>query len=201
MLDDSSLEWILDDITEIGHVDVIRLGTRIPSSYPMRVTEKLVDMLKRHNEKKQLYGMLHFNHADELTTESRNACKMLASAGLQLECQTVLLKGVNDNALEMERLFRELVKTGVTPYHLYVMDMVKGAEHFRTTLQAGLDIVEYLKDKDGLIRPHYVLDLPKGLGKAYLPQDLVSYNNGVALVRSPLKPDELIEYSDPASTY
>lgn len=166
MLEDEQLEQILASLHTIPHIEIIRIGTRVPVTLPERITEALCSMLKRYHP---LYVNTHFNHPDEISPASINACAMLADAGVQLGNQTVLLKGVNDSPAIIVHLFRKLLQIRVKPYYLHQMDLVKGTSHFRTSVAKGLEIMAILRGNvSGMAVPYYVIDLPAGKGKVPL---------------------------------
>jgi lysine 2,3-aminomutase len=180
MLDDESLAAILTGLRAIPHVSIIRIGTRIPATLPARITPELCSLLKQFHP---LYINTHFNHPAELTTESAQACGLLAAAGIPLGNQTVLLKGVNDSVATMRRLMTGLLALRVKPYYLHQMDLVQGTAHFRTSVRTGLEIIRGLRGHvSGLAVPHYVIDLPGGKGKvAVLPDDVQIEGNTLRL--------------------
>lgn len=166
MLNDAVLEKIIKEVYEIirkRENGIIRIGTRIPCVLPQRVTPELCNMLKKYHP---IYVNIHFNHPAELTEESRKACRLLADAGIPLGNQSVLLKGVNDNAETIKKLMQGLVAMRVKPYYIYQTDLVKGTNHFRTRVEKGLDIIDSLiGHTSGLCVPHFVIDAPGGGGK------------------------------------
>lgn len=165
------LEAILGNLRKIEHVEVIRIGTRVPCVLPERVTEALSGILARYHP---LYVNIHFNHPWEITAESRRACTLLANAGIPLGSQTVLLRGVNDRVEVLGELFRKLLSLRVRPYYLMQMDLIQGASHFRTPLRTGLEILASLRNRiSGMAIPHFVIDLPGGRGKVPLVPDWV----------------------------
>jgi lysine 2,3-aminomutase len=172
LLSDDYLEWVLKSLRAIPHLELIRIGSRVPGSLPQRITKKLCRMLKRYHP---LYMNLHFNHPDEITPESKKACERLADAGIPLGSQTVLLKGVNDDPETMKKLMQKLLAIRVKPYYLYQADITKATDHFRTSVETGLDIMRHLRGfTSGMAVPHYVIDAPGGGGKiAVLPPDYV----------------------------
>ena len=174
MLCDEVLEKIIQRVYSIissRENGMIRIGTRIPCVLPQRITSNLCEMLKKYHP---LYINTHFNHPDEITEESKRACGMLADTGIPLGCQTVLLKGVNDNAEVMKKLMQKLVSIRVKPYYIYQCDPVKGANHFRTKVEKGLEIYKALRGwTSGLCVPHYVIDAPGGGGKIPLIPEYV----------------------------
>jgi lysine 2,3-aminomutase len=176
MLSDENLEYILQNIRAIKHVQIIRIGSRMPVTLPQRITEPLCAMLKKYHP---LFLNTHFNHPIEITPESSEACRMLSDAGIPLGNQSVLLKGVNDTPEIMMELVRKLLSIRVRPYYLYQADLVKGTEHFRTSIKTGLDMIRSLRGfTSGLAVPHYVVDTPGGGGKiALIPDPVIAYEN------------------------
>lgn len=166
MLNDAVLEKIIKAVYEIiknRKNGIIRIGTRIPCVLPQRITPELCEMLKKYHP---IYINTHFNHPNEITEESGKACGMLADAGIPLGCQTVLLKGVNDNPIVMKELMQKLVSIRVRPYYIYQADPVKGTNHFRTKVEKGLEIYKTLRGHtSGLCVPTFVIDAPGGGGK------------------------------------
>lgn len=163
LLSDERLEEILLAVRSIPTVEIIRIGTRIPCTLPMRVTEKLAGILKKYHP---LYINTHFNHPAEITTESSRACVRLADAGIPVSCQTVLLKGVNDDPETMKELMHKLLTIRVRPYYLFQGDMTCGTNHFRTSIATGQSIMRSLiSHTSGLAVPRYAFDLPEGMGK------------------------------------
>ncbi len=163
MLTDMMLEKILKRLRLIPHIEIIRIGTKMPCVLPQRITPKLVDMLKKYHP---IYINTHFNHPWEITEESSKACQMLADAGCPVGNQMVLMKGVNDNPFVVKELMQKLLKIRVRPYYIYMADETKGANHFRTSISKGLEIIEHLRGwTSGLAVPHFVIDAPGGGGK------------------------------------
>lgn len=180
MLDDESLSKILTGLRAIPHVAIIRIGTRVPVTLPGRITRDLCSLLRKFHP---LFINTHFNHPDEITVESGNACALLADAGIPLGNQTVLLREVNDSVETMRELMTGLLALRVRPYYLHQMDLVQGTAHFRTKVSTGLEIVRGLRGHvSGLAVPHYVIDLPGGKGKvAILPDDVKIVGNMMQL--------------------
>jgi len=157
---DKELESILSRLRAIPHLEIIRIGTRIPCVLPSRITKHLVNMLKKFHP---LYMNIHFNHPSEVTPESAKACGMLADAGIPLGSQTVLLKGVNDDVTVMKSLMQKLLQIRVRPYYIYQCDEVKGVEHFKTKFDKGIEIMKQLQGyTSGLAVPKFVIDGPGG---------------------------------------
>lgn len=177
------LEDILRRLRAIEHVEIIRLGSRVPVFMPQRVTPELVDMLRRYHP---LWMNIHFNHAKELTPEVAAALARLADAGIPLGSQTVLLAGINDSVAVMKELMHKLVRNRVRPYYLYQCDLVAGAGHFRTTVSKGVEIIEGLRGHtSGYAIPTYVVDAPGGGGKIpVMPQYLISQAPGKVVLRN-----------------
>ncbi|MFH1331812.1 MAG: KamA family radical SAM protein [archaeon] len=156
LMDNKKLEKIIRLVREIKHVEIIRIGTRVPCALPQRIDKELCDMLKKYHP---IYVNTHFNHPSEITEEAKRACGMLADAGIPLGNQTVLLKGVNDNPEVLRELFKKLLTIRVKPYYLYQADMVKGTDHFRTKVEEGVEIIgKVIGHTSGLCVPHYVVD-------------------------------------------
>lgn len=166
LLGNRQLYMILSELRSMKHVEIIRIGTRAPCTLPQRVTPQLVNMLKKFHP---LYIHTHFNHPDEITADAALACRRLADAGIPLGCQTVLLKGVNDDLIIIRELMQKLLTVRVRPYYLFQADLAKGTSHFWTPLNKGLDIMAGLQGyTSGLCVPQYALDLPGGGGKVPL---------------------------------
>ncbi len=175
MLTDVMLEKILKRLRQIPHIEIIRLGTKMPCVLPQRITPKLCDMLKKYHP---IYVNTHFNHPWEITEESSKACEMLANSGIPVGNQMVLMKGINDDAAVVKELFQKLLKIRVRPYYMYMADETKGANHFRTSVQKGLEIVEALRGwTSGLAVPHFVIDAPGGGGKIPLTPNYVLHHD------------------------
>ena len=158
LLSDQELYGLLTELRAIPHVEIIRIGTRIPCSLPQRVTPELADMLRGFHP---LYINTHFNHPDEITPEASLACARLANAGIPLGCQTVLLKGVNDDPSVMRELVQKLLLIRVRPYYLFQADLARGTSHFWTPLIKGIEIMSTLQGHtSGLCVPRFVIDIP-----------------------------------------
>lgn len=183
MLPDDFLDWILTEIEQIPHVEVIRLGTRVPVVLPYRITDNLVEVLKKH---KPLWINTHFNHPRELTSDSINALNKLSDAGIPLGNQSVLLAGVNDCVHIMKKLVRKLVQNRVRPYYLYQCDLSIGLSHFRTPVSKGIEIIEGLRGHtSGFAVPTYVIDAPGGGGKIpVMPNYMISCSTNKVILRN-----------------
>jgi lysine 2,3-aminomutase len=173
LLSDDMVDWILREIRKIPHVEVIRIGTRTPVVLPMRITEDLLNILKKYHP---LWVNTHFNHPREITESSEKALAMLADAGIPLGNQSVLLAGVNDCPRIMKALSHKLVRNRVRPYYLYQCDLSEGLGHFRTPVSKGVEIVEnMIGHTSGFAVPSYVIDAPGGGGKIpVMPTYLIS---------------------------
>lgn len=183
LLENGELDAILTSLFAIPHVEIVRIGTRVPCMLPERVTRQFRRMLKKH---KPLYVNVHFNHPDELTAPALEALDHLADAGAVLGCQTVLLRGVNDDPAVMKRLMEKLLAARVRPYYLLQMDLIQGGEHFRTPLATGVNIIDALRGHtSGLGVPHFIVDLPGGGGKVEMvPQYLLRKTGGTVVFRN-----------------
>ncbi len=163
LLPDHLIERILKALRAIPHLELIRFGSRVPGTLPQRITPRLCEIVKRYHP---VYMNLHFNHPDELTPEVKEACGRLADAGVPLGAQTVLLKGVNDDPDIMKQLMHQLLLARVKPYYLYQADLTRGTNHFRTSVETGLKIIQALQGHtSGMAIPHFVIDAPGGGGK------------------------------------
>ena len=163
MLSDDYLDWILTELQSIPHIEVIRIGTRVPVTLPFRVTDELVAMLKKHHP---LWVNMQFNHPKEMTESAQIAVAKLADAGIPLGNQSVLLAGINDCPRIMKALVHQLVKNRIRPYYLYQCDLSEGISHFRTPVSKGIEIMENLVGHtSGFAVPRYVIDAPGGGGK------------------------------------
>ena len=195
-LSDERLDWLLTRLRRIPHVEILRIGTKIPTVLPQRVTAQLVRMLKKHHP---LWMSLHFTHPDECTSEAYRACERLADAGIPLGSQTVLLRGINDNVDTMTTLVHHLLKMRVRPYYLYQCDSICGSGHFRTPVEKGLEIIRGLRGHtSGYAVPTYVIDAPGGGGKIPLMPEYVSGREGDNLLLRNYE-DRIFSYSDPPS--
>jgi lysine 2,3-aminomutase len=176
MLADDRLEWLLQELRAIPHVEFVRIGTKMPAVMPQRITPALVRRLKRFQP---LFFSIHFTHLTELTPEVATACARLADAGIPLGSQTVLLRGVNDSPAQMKALMQGLLRLRVKPYYLHQCDAVHGSAHFRTPIRAGQEIVRQLHGHtSGYAVPAYMLDAPGGGGKIPLTPPYVQRRQG-----------------------
>lgn len=179
-LNDDRLEWILSRLRRIPHVEIIRIGTKVPAVLPQRVTWKLVRMLRKYHP---IWMSLHFTHPEECTPEAFKACGLLADAGIPLGSQSVLLKGINDSVDIMKTLYHQLIKMRVRPYYLYQCDPITGSSHFRTPISKGLEIIKGLRGfTSGYAVPTYVVDAPGGGGKIPMMPDYYAGHDGCELL-------------------
>ena len=157
------LEYIIKKFRDIRHVQIIRIGTRVPVVLPQRIDKPFVSMLKKY---RPLWINTQFNHPNEITPDSRRACDQILTAGIPMNNQSVLLKGINDDAQVTIELCRKLLTMGIRPYYMYQCDVVKGTAHFRTPLKKGLEILKAMRGRvSGMAIPKFVIDLPQGGGK------------------------------------
>ncbi|MBZ0221138.1 MAG: KamA family radical SAM protein [Candidatus Methylomirabilis sp.] len=194
MMKTEVLEDYIKRLRAIPHLEVIRIGTRVPVTLPMRVTGELVAMLRKYHP---LYISIHFSHPKEISPEVEKACSMLADAGIPLGSQTVLLKGVNDRPAVMKKLMQELLKIRVRPYYIYQCDMAVGTGHFRTPVSVGINIMEELRGHTtGYAVPTFVVDAPGGGGKIPVaPTYLISQAKGKLTLRN--YENKIYTYSEP----
>lgn len=183
MLSDDYLDWLLTEIRSIPHVEVIRIGTRMPVVLPYRITTNLIEKLKKHQP---LWINTHFNHPREITSSSRKALSMLADAGFPLGNQSVLLAEINDCPRIMKTLVHKLVQNRVRPYYLYQCDLSEGLSHFRTPIGKGIEIMESLiGHTSGFAVPTYVIDAPGGGGKIpIMPNYIISWSTNKVVLRN-----------------
>lgn len=183
MLPEGKLENIISRLREIPHVEIIRIGTRVPVVLPMKITDELLQMLRKYHP---IWINTHFNHPKEITAASTRACEMIADAGIPLGNQSVLLKGINDDASVLRELYTKLVKIRVRPYYLYQCDVAEGIGHFRTPVEQGIEIMRSLRGYiSGYAVPTFVIDAPMGGGKIPInPEYLVSINSDQVVMRN-----------------
>jgi len=183
MLSDSYLDWILTELQKIPHIEVIRIGTRMPAVLPYRITDDLVEMLKKHHP---LWINTHFNHPREITGSAKESLRKLADAGIPLGNQSVLLAGVNDCPRIIKKLSQDLVQSRVRPYYLYQCDLTEGLSHFRTPVGKGIEIIENLiGHTSGFAIPTYIIDTPGGAGKIpVMPNYIISWSTNKIVLRN-----------------
>jgi len=192
---DDKLDYLLGRLRAIRHIEFLRIGTKIPAVLPQRITRALVAMLRKHHP---LWMSLHFTHPRELTPEVGEATARLADAGIPLGSQTVLLKGINDDAALMKRLMQGLLMRRVKPYYLYQCDPIKGSGHFRTPVSKGIEIIQALRGHTtGYATPLFVIDAPGGGGKILMAPDSVVGREGDDLLLRNFE-GKIYRYPDPA---
>jgi lysine 2,3-aminomutase len=198
MLSDDSLEALMAALRDIDHVEIIRIGTRMPVVLPQRITESLLQMLRKYHP---VYVNTHFNHYKEITLESKQACERIADAGIPVGNQSVLLRDVNDCPRIMKKLVQELLMIRVKPYYIYQCDMSRGISHFRTSIARGMEIVENLRGHTtGMAVPTFVVDAPGGGGKIpVMPSYLLSYSDKRVILRN--YRGDITTYSQPQNIY
>lgn len=180
LLKDGEIFKLLSQLRSIEHVDIIRIGTRVPCTLPHRITFDLVKILKSFHP---LYINTHFNHPSEITEQAAAACTMLADGGISVGCQTVLLKGVNDSGEIMADLMKKLLSIRVKPYYLFQADLTRGTSHFWTPIEKGIQIMDELQGNiSGLAVPRYVIDLPQGGGKIPVTPEYIKGIKGDRLI-------------------
>ncbi|MEQ8321794.1 MAG: KamA family radical SAM protein [Rhodospirillales bacterium] len=196
-LSDDRLDYLLGRLRAIKHVEFVRLGTKVPTVMPMRVTKSLTQILKKHHP---LWMSIHFTHPSELTREVTESTARLADAGIPLGSQTVLLQGINDEVEIMRKLYHGLLMRRVRPYYLYQCDPITGSSHFRTPVSKGIEIIEGLRGHTtGYAVPQYVIDAPGGGGKIpLLPEYLVGRDGDDILIRN--FEGGVYRYPDPGGT-
>ena len=183
MVSDKKLEYIIQRLRAIPHVEIVRIGSRTPVVCPQRITDDLVNMLKKYHP---IWLNTHFNHLTEMTPEAQAAVAKLADAGIPLGNQTVLLRGVNDCVHVMKKLMHELVRNRVRPYYIYQCDLSMGLEHFRTPVSKGIEIIENLRGHtSGYAVPTFVVDAPGGGGKTpVMPTYIISQSPDKVILRN-----------------
>jgi lysine 2,3-aminomutase len=183
MVSDDFLESVIKKLKAIDHVEIVRIGSRAPCTLPQRITPKLCQMLAKHHP---IWLNTHFNHPKEITPESKKAVEMLADHGIPVGNQSVLLKGVNDCPTIMKKLVHELVKIRCRPYYYYQCDLSKGLEHFRTSVEKGIEIQESLRGHtSGFAVPTFIVDAPGGGGKIPVaPTYLISMSDKKVVLRN-----------------
>lgn len=183
LVSDERLDWLLGELFDISHVEIVRLGSRVPVGLPQRITPELCEILEKYPS---VWLNTHFNHPKEITPEAKKAMRMLAKAGVPLGNQSVLLRGVNDCPMIIKKLCHELLKIKTRPYYLYQCDLSFGLEHFRTSVARGIEIIEMLRGHtSGLAVPTFVVDAPGGGGKIPVgPNYLISTSDTGVVLRN-----------------
>lgn len=183
MLPDDKIDWLLSEISQIPHVEMIRIGTRMPVVLPYRITDNLISILQKYHP---LWINTHFNHPNEITSSAKESLAKLADGGFPLGNQSVLLADVNDCPRIMKSLLHKLVQNRVRPYYLYQCDLSEGLSHFRTPIGKGIEIMESLiGHTSGFARPTYVIDAPGGGGKIpVMPNYIISWSTNKVVLRN-----------------
>jgi lysine 2,3-aminomutase len=183
LISDDRLEYIIRKLREIPHVEIVRIGSRVPVVMPQRITDNLVNMLKKYHP---VWLNTHFNHPKEITPEAIVACNKMVDAGIPLGNQSVLLRGVNDCMHVMMKLVNDLAKIRVRPYYIYQCDLSNGIEHFRTPVSKGIEIIEGLRGHtSGYCIPTFVVDAPGGGGKTpVMPNYVISQSYDKVILRN-----------------
>ena len=192
----NKLENILAKLRTVDSIEIIRIGTRTPVTMPMRITDELVEMISKYHP---VWLNTHFNHPNEITEESKKAVLKLVNKGIPVNNQNVLLKGINDDSKILSELYKGLLKIRCRPYYMFICDLVKGIEHFRTSIDKGIEIMENLRGRlSGLGIPHFIVDSPEGKGKIpILPNYIVKKEDGQTILRN--YKNEVVKYPDPSS--
>ncbi len=182
-METSKLENIIKRLREIPHVEIIRIGSRVPVVMPQRIDDEFINMLKKYQP---IWFNTHFNHPKELTSEAFKALSKLADGGIPLGNQSVLLRGINDDPYVMKELVHKLVMARVRPYYIYQCDLSEGISHFRTTVAKGIELLEFLRGHtSGFCVPTFVVDAPGGGGKIpVMPNYIVSYGTNKVILRN-----------------
>ncbi len=183
MMGEAALYKVLERLRAIPHVEILRIASKFPCVFPMRITPELCVRLKAF---KPLYFMTHFNHPYEITPEAEKACSLIVDSGIPMMNQAVLLRKINSDARIMKRLMQELLRIRVKPYYIYQCDLSEGISHFRTPVEKGIEIIESLRGHtSGLAVPEFVIDMPGGGGKIPLaPQYLISQSDKKVVLRN-----------------
>jgi lysine 2,3-aminomutase len=169
----SRLANAVDALAAIDHVKIVRIHTRVPTVAPERITADLIDAIKARG--KATYVVLHANHPRELTEPARAACAQIVDAGIPMLSQSVLLKGVNDDAGVLAELMRAFVACRIKPYYLHHADLAPGTGHLRTSIETGQELMRSIRGRvSGLCQPTYVLDIPGGAGKVPIGPNYIS---------------------------
>lgn len=193
-MSDETIDYLLTALRKIKHVEMIRIGSKVPAVLPMRITPRLMKVIRRHHP---VFFSLHFTHPDEMTPEMAKACERIADAGIPAGSQTVLLKGVNDNAETLKKLMHELLKVRIRPYYLFQCDPIAGSMHFRVPVAKGIEIINALRGHtSGYAVPTYAIDIPGGGGKIIINDQRCVGRDGDFLLLKNFE-NEIWRYPDP----
>lgn len=195
-MSDETIDYLLTALRKIKHVEMIRIGSKVPAVLPMRITPRLMKVIRRHHP---VFFSLHFTHPDEMTPETAKACERIADAGIPAGSQTVLLKGVNDNAETLKKLMHELLKVRIRPYYLFQCDPIAGSMHFRVPVAKGIEIINALRGHtSGYAVPTYAIDIPGGGGKIIINDQRCVGRDGDFLLLKNFE-NEIWRYPDPTN--
>lgn len=193
-MSDETLDYLLKSLRDIKHVEMIRIGSKVPAVLPMRITPALMKVVRRYHP---VFFSLHFTHPDEMTPETVRACERIADAGIPAGSQTVLLKGVNDDAETLKKLMHELLKARVRPYYLFQCDPIAGSMHFRVPVAKGIELINALRGHtSGYAVPTYAIDIPGGGGKIVINDQRCIGRDGNFLLLKNFE-NEIYRYPDP----
>ena len=193
-MSDETLDYLLKSLRDIKHVEMIRIGSKVPAVLPMRITPALMKVVRRYHP---VFFSLHFTHPDEMTPETVRACERIADAGIPAGSQTVLLKGVNDDAETLKKLMHELLKARVRPYYLFQCDPIAGSMHFRVPVSRGIELINALRGHtSGYAVPTYAIDIPGGGGKIVINDQRCVGRDGDFLLLKNFE-NEIYRYPDP----
>lgn len=193
-MNDETLDYLLKSLRGIKHVEMIRIGSKVPAVLPMRITPALMKVIRRYHP---VFFSLHFTHPDEMTPETVRACERIADAGIPAGSQTVLLKGVNDDAETLKKLMHELLKARVRPYYLFQCDPIAGSMHFRVPVSRGIELINALRGHtSGYAVPTYAIDIPGGGGKIVINDQRCVGRDGDFLLLKNFE-NETYRYPDP----
>ena len=196
-MSDETLDYLLGRLREIKHVEMIRIGSKVPAVLPMRITPALMKVIKKHHP---VFFSLHFTHPDEMTPETVRACERIADAGIPAGSQTVLLKGVNDDAETLKKLMHALLKARVRPYYLFQCDPIAGSMHFRVPVAKGIELINALRGHtSGYAVPTYAIDIPGGGGKIVINDQRCVGRDGNFLLLKNFE-NKICRYPDPSES-
>lgn len=195
-MSDETLDYLLTALRKIKHVEMIRIGSKVPAVLPMRITPRLMKVIRRYHP---VFFSLHFTHPDEMTPETAKACERIADAGIPAGSQTVLLKGVNDDAETLKKLMHELLKVRVRPYYLFQCDPIAGSMHFRVPVSKGIELINALRGHtSGYAVPTYAIDIPGGGGKIIINDQRCVGRDGDFLLLKNFE-NKIWRYPDPVN--
>ena len=177
---DDKIEYLLSELRKIPHVEIIRIGTKVPMVMPQRITDDLVNMIKKYHP---VYMSVHCTHPDEITPEVKEACNKIANAGIVMRSQTVLLKDVNDSSEVMKNLMQKLLSVRISPYYLYSCDRIEGSNHFFVDPRKGIEIIKDLRGwTSGYAIPQFIID--SELGKIPVNPDYCEFKDDKTIIKN-----------------